>query len=387
MGIPAIQQYSIAKYIIGQKLRGNKKYPLVLMLEPLFQCNLACAGCGKIEYPKDILQQRLSVDKALQAVDECGAPVVSIPGGEPLIHKDMPEIVRGILARKKFIYLCTNAVLMLKKMDDYEPSPYFTWSVHLDGLQEEHDKSVCQDGIFTKATEAIKVALQRGFRVTVNCTLFDGEVPERVAQFFDYCTELGVEGITVSPGYSYEFAPNQDVFLPRNKSKQLFRDIFREGKQRASKWALNHSSLYLDFLAGNQSYQCTPWSNVTYNIFGWQKPCYLLVDEGYADSYQALLEETEWDNYGTGRNPKCDNCMAHCGYEGSAVNDAFRHPLKALWTSLRGPKLEGDFAPELPIIYKQQRSEQAIPVHVDTPFAAQNEAAPVAAAEESRKRA
>jgi hopanoid biosynthesis associated radical SAM protein HpnH len=346
------------------------------MLEPLFQCNLACAGCGKIEYPKEILQQRLDVDKALAAVDECDAPVVSIPGGEPLIHKGMPEIVRGIIARRKFVYLCTNAILMRKKMDEYEPSPYFTWSVHLDGLREEHDRSVCQEGIFDKATEAIAEALERGFRVTVNCTLFDGEVPQRVAEFFDYCMELGVEGITVSPGYSYEFAPQQDVFLPRSKSKQLFRDIFRHGRSRTGrrKWALNHSSLYLDFLAGNQTYQCTPWSNVTYNIFGWQKPCYLLVDEGHVDSYRELIETTDWDQYGTGRNPKCDNCMAHCGYEGTAVNDAFRRPWKALWTALRGPKLDGDFAPELPVTYKQQRSEQAIPVHVDTPLAARNEA-------------
>ncbi len=377
MGIPAIQQFRIAKYIITQKIKRNKKYPLVLMLEPLFQCNLACAGCGKIEYPKDILQKRISVEAALNAVDECDAPVVSIPGGEPLIHKEMPEIVRGIIARKRFVYLCTNAILLAKKIDDYEPTPYFTWSIHLDGLQEEHDKSVCQDGVFDKATKAIKLAIDKGFRVSINCTLFDGEVPSKVAEFFDYCVELGVEGITVSPGYSYEFAPNQDVFLPRNKSKELFRDIFREGKKReqqgGKKWPLNHSGLYLDFLAGNQSYQCTPWSNVTYNIFGWQKPCYLLVDEGYASSYKELIEDTEWDNYGTGRNPKCDNCMAHCGYEGTAVEDTFAHPIKALMTSIRGPKLDGPFAPELPITYKQTRSDKAIPVVVNSDQPAGNQ--------------
>ncbi len=378
MGIPAIQQFRIAKYIITQKLKRNKKYPLVLMLEPLFQCNLACAGCGKIEYPKDILQKRISVEDALNAVDECDAPVVSIPGGEPLIHKEMPEIVAGIVARKKFVYLCTNAILLAKKMHEYKPTPYFTWSVHLDGLQEEHDRSVCKEGIFEKATTAIKMAIDKGFRVSVNCTLFDGEVPHRVAEFFDYCVELGVEGITVSPGYSYEFAPNQDVFLPRNKSKELFREIFREGKKRteqgAAKWPLNHSGLYLDFLAGNQSYQCTPWSNVTYNIFGWQKPCYLLVDEGYAASYKELIEETEWENYGTGRNPKCDNCMAHCGYEGTAVEDTFAHPIKAMMASIKGPRLEGPFAPELPITYKQTRSDKAIPVHVTSDQPAGNEA-------------
>lgn len=373
MGIPAIQQFRIAKYIITQKLKRNKKYPLVLMLEPLFQCNLACAGCGKIEYPKDILQKRISVEDALNAVDECGAPVVSIPGGEPLIHKEMPQIVEGIISRKKFVYLCTNAILMEKKIDDYKPTPYFTWSVHLDGLQEEHDKSVCKEGIFEKATSAIKLAIDKGFRVSVNCTLFDGEIPERVAEFFDYCVELGVEGITVSPGYSYEFAPNQDVFLPRNKSKELFRDIFREGHKREHKWPLNHSSLYLDFLAGNQTYQCTPWSNVTYNIFGWQKPCYLLVDEGYASSYRELIEDTDWENYGTGRNPKCDNCMAHCGYEGTAVEDTFAHPIKAMLAGIRGPRVDGPFAPDQPVTYKQTRSGKAIPVTVSTDQQAGNE--------------
>jgi len=351
MAVPLIQQYRVASYIMGKKLAREEKYPLVLMLEPLFQCNLACAGCGKIDHPKDILKQRMSVEDALNAVDECGAPMVSIPGGEPLIHKDMAEIIKGIVARKKFVYLCTNALLMKKKMDDYDPSPYFTWSVHLDGLKARHDESVCQGGVFEKAVEAIEMARDRGFRVTINCTLFDGEVPEEVADFFDYVTDLGVEGITVSPGYSYEHAPRQDVFLGRSKSKNLFREIFRAGKERGSDWKLNHSSLFLDFLAGNETYQCTPWSNVTYNIFGWQKPCYLLVDEGYEKTYKGLIENTEWDKYGVGKNPKCDNCMAHCGYEGTAVNDTFNHPLKALKSMLKGPRLSGDFSEELPILY------------------------------------
>ncbi len=356
MGIPLIQQYRVARYILGKKFGGEKRYPLVLMLEPLFQCNLACAGCGKIDYPKEILQRRMSVEDALQAVDECGAPMVSIPGGEPLIHKELPEIVRGIIARKKFVYLCTNAILLTKKIDDYAPSPYFTWSIHLDGLQAEHDRSVCQEGVFDKAIEAIELALGKGFRVTVNCTLFDGEDPERIAEFFDYCRELGVEGITVSPGYSYQHAPRQDVFLGRTRSKNLFREIFRRGKGR--RWPFNHSSLYLDFIAGNQTYQCTPWSNPTYNVFGWQKPCYLLVDEGYAPSFKALMDETLWDNYGSGRNPQCDNCMAHCGYEGTAVADTFAHPLKALGVWWRGPRVDGPLAPELPIVYRQAKPDQ-----------------------------
>jgi len=364
MAVPLIQQYRVARYIMGKKLSREEKYPLVLMLEPLFQCNLACAGCGKIDQPKDVLKQRMSVEDALNAVDECGAPMVSIPGGEPLIHKEMPQIIQGIVARKKFVYLCTNAVLMKKKMDEYEPSPYFTWSVHLDGLKERHDESVCQEGVFEKAVEAIEMARDRGFRVTINCTLFDGEVPEEVADFFDYVTDLGVEGITVSPGYSYEHAPRQDVFLGRSTSKNLFRDIFRKGRERGADWKLNHSSLFLDFLAGNETYQCTPWSNVTYNVFGWQKPCYLLVDEGYEKTFKGLIENTEWEKYGVGRNPKCDNCMAHCGYEGTAVNDTFAHPLKALKVMLKGPRLNGDFAEELPILYgdRAQATATRIPI-------------------------
>ena len=364
MGIPLIQQYRVGKYLAQQKLKGNKRYPLVLMLEPLFQCNLACAGCGKIDYPKEILQRRMSKEQALAAVDECGAPVVSIPGGEPLIHKEMPEIVEGIIARKKFVYLCTNAVLMPKKIDEYKPSPYFTWSIHLDGLRPEHDHSVCQDGVFDKATKAIEMALERGFRVNVNCTLFEDAVSDRVADFFDYCMELGIEGITASPGYSYEYAPRQDVFLGRTQSKNLFRDIFREGRERGSKWRFNHSSLYLDFVTGNQSYQCSPWSNPTYNIFGWQKPCYLMVDEGYASSFKELIEETDWEKYGTGRNPKCDNCMAHCGYEGTAVDDMFTSPFKALRVWMRGPKLDGPFAPDLPVVY-DRKDHEAIPLQVE----------------------
>ena len=349
MAIPFIQKYRIARYIFGRKLRGVKRYPVVLMLEPLFRCNLACAGCGKIDYPEEILNRQLSLEACLAAVDECDAPVVSIPGGEPLIHKEMPQVVAGIIARKKFVYLCTNALLLEKHLHKFTPSPYLTFSVHLDGNRERHDASVCREGVFDKAVQAIKSALAQGFRVTANCTLFQSERPEEVAEFIDYCMELGVEGVTISPGYSYQHAPQQEVFLRRSASKRLFREIFRLGKGR--KWRFNHSSLFLDFLAGNQSYQCTPWGNPTRNIFGWQKPCYLLVDEGYASSFKELMEETDWDSYGTGRNPKCADCMVHCGYEPTAINDTFAHPLKALHVNLRGPRLDGPLAPELPNIY------------------------------------
>jgi hopanoid biosynthesis associated radical SAM protein HpnH len=342
--------YRVGRYVAARKLRGQRRYPLVLMLEPLFQCNLACAGCGKIDYPKEILQRRMSVADALHAVDECGAPVVSIAGGEPLIHREMPQIVAGIVARKRFVYLCTNAILMSRHLDEYTPSPYLTFSVHLDGARRRHDESVCQEGVFDKAVDAIRLARAKGFRVTINCTLFSSADPDEVAGFFDAAMQLGIEGITVSPGFSYEHAPRQDVFLARTNSKQLFREIFkrREGRTSHRRWSFNHSALFLDFLAGNQSYQCTPWSNPTYNIFGWQRPCYLLSDEGRATTYRSLIEDTEWDRYGVGRNPRCNNCMAHCGFEGTAVNDAFAHPLKALRVSVRGPRVRGPMAPDVP---------------------------------------
>ena len=322
MGVPLIQAYRVGRYIAGRKLRGVKRYPLVLMLETLFQCNLACAGCGKIDQPKEILKERMSLEDALRAVDECGAPMVSLPGGEPLIHKDMPQIVAGIVARRKFVYLCTNAILLAKHIDDYRPSPYLTLSIHLDGDRERHDESVCQEGVFDKAVAAIRMARERGFRVTANCTLFTGEDPERVARFFDEAMALGIEGITVSPGYSYERAPDQEHFLNRKKTKELFRDVFKLGKGK--NWNLTHSSMFLDFLAGNQEFHCTPWGMPTRNVFGWQKPCYLL-GEGYTKTYKELIETTDWSKYGQASgNPKCTDCMVHCGYEPTAAEDAMR---------------------------------------------------------------
>jgi hopanoid biosynthesis associated radical SAM protein HpnH len=329
------------------------------MLEPLFRCNLACAGCGKIDYPDEILNRRLSIEECLAAVDECGAPIVSIPGGEPLIHKEIVQIVERIIRRKKFVYLCTNALLLKKRLHEFTPSPYLTLSVHLDGNRGHHDASVCEPGVFDRAVAAIKLALERGFRVTVNCTLFQGESPERVADFFDFVTDLGVEGINVSPGFSYERAPRRDVFLQRDATRNLYRRILALGRGR--RWKFNHSSLYLDYLAGNQSYQCTPWGNPTRNVFGWQKPCYLLVDEGYAPSFQALMEETNWERYGFGRNPKCAQCMAHCGYEPTAVNDALAHPLKALKVSVLGPRTSGVMAADEPVPGRRGEKSQATP--------------------------
>ena len=349
MPVPISQAWTVATYVLKQKLNGRKRYPFVLMLEPLFRCNLACAGCGKIQYPPHILKKELTPEECFKAVDECGTPMVSIPGGEPLMHSQIDKIVEGLVARRRYIYLCTNALLLKKRLNDFTPSPYLTFSVHLDGLRERHDASVCQEGVFDKAVEAIKLALERGFRVTANCTVFQGESAEEIAAFMDYCMELGVEGVTISPGYSYQHAPQQEIFLRRSASKQLFREVFKHGKGR--RWRFNQSSMFLDFLAGNQSYQCTPWGNPTRNVFGWQKPCYLLVDEGYASSFKELMETTQWEKYGTGRNPKCADCMVHCGYEPTAINDTFARPLKALSVFLRGPNTDGPFAPELPVVY------------------------------------
>ena len=347
MAVPLIQQIRVGAYIMKQRLAGNPRYPLVLMLEPLFRCNLACPGCGKIDYENDVLNKRLSVEECLGAVDECGAPVVSIPGGEPLIHKEIREVVEGIIARKKFVYLCTNALLLEKKLDQFSPTPYLTFSVHLDGLKHHHDRAVDQEGTFDKAVSAIREARRRGFRVNVNCTLFDQMTADEAAEFFDFCmNDLGVEGITISPGYAYERAPDQEHFLSRRKTKEFFREIL--GRPGAKRWKFSQSTLFMDFLAGNQSYHCTPWGNPTRNIFGWQRPCYLL-SEGYAPTFKALMEETAWETYGTGNYEKCANCMVHCGYEATAVADTVAHPLKALKVFLKGVRTDGEMAPEIPL--------------------------------------
>jgi hopanoid biosynthesis associated radical SAM protein HpnH len=346
VSIPLRQVATIGGYILRQHLSGRKRYPLVLMMEPLFRCNLACAGCGKIDYPDEILNKRISVEDALHAVDECGAPVVVIAGGEPLIHKELPQIVQGIIAKRKFAIVCTNALLLEKKLKDYEPNPYFTWSIHLDGDEKMHDKSVCRKGVYDKAVSAIKAAKERGFRVTLNSTFFNDAKGEDIANFFDTVTELGVDGITVSPGYAYERAPDQKHFLNRKATKELFRDVFRRGKAGKKKWQFQQSGLFLDFLAGNQNYGCTPWGNPTRTVFGWQKPCYLL-GEGYAKTFKELMEETDWDKYGVGNYEKCADCMVHSGFEASAVMDTVRRPWQALKVAVAGVRTEGAMAPDI----------------------------------------
>jgi hopanoid biosynthesis associated radical SAM protein HpnH len=362
LGIPFSHALRVGTYVLKQHLSRRKRYPLVLMLEPLFRCNLACAGCGKIDYPDDILNQRLSVAECMKATDECGAPVISIAGGEPLLHREMPEIVQGFLARRKIVILCTNALLLAKKIDQYTPHPDFNWSIHLDGDKEMHDASVCQKGVYDKAVEAIKLAKAKGFRVSINCTLFNTAEPHRVAAFFDEMKRLGLDGITVSPGYAYERAPDQEHFLNREKTKQLFRGILSRGRGGKS-WAFSQSAMFLNFLAGNQSYHCTPWGNPTRTVFGWQKPCYLL-GEGYVETFKELMEGTDWDRYGVGNYEKCANCMVHCGFEASAVIDSFKHPLKALGVTMGGVRTDGPMAADIPLD-KQRPAEFVFSAHVE----------------------
>lgn len=324
MAVSLKQALVVGSYIIGQRLKGRKRFPLVLMLEPLFRCNLACQGCGKIQHPAEILKQNLSPADCFKAVEECGVPVVSIPGGEPLLHPQIDEIVAGLVARKKFVYLCTNAILLEKSLDKFQPSPYLTFSVHLDGLREDHDRAVDRDGIFDKAIAAIKAAKAKGFRVTTNTTIFEGAKPETVQEFFDFVQGLGIDGMMISPGYSYAWAPDQDHFLKREQTRALFREILMPWKTGKKQWNFNHNPLFLDFLMGDKDYECTPWGSPSYSVLGWQKPCYLL-NEGYYQSFQELLDKTDWEKYGhKSGNPQCADCMVHCGYEPTAAVDALK---------------------------------------------------------------
>ena len=355
MTLPLAQVLRIGAHAVRNQIKGGR-YPLVLMLEPLLRCNLACKGCGKIDYPDAILNRRLSYDECMAAIEECGAPAVSIAGGEPLLHRDMPQIVKGFIARKKFVILCTNALLLKKKISDYTPSPYFTWSVHLDGDRQMHDASVCQGGVYETAMEAIKLALSKGFRTQINCTVFDGADPARLAIFLDEMAALGVE-TTISPGYAYERAPDQQHFLNRERTKTLFRDLFRLGKGGKA-WKFTNSPLFLDFLAGNRSYECTPWSMPLRTVFGWQKPCYL-VGEGYVASFRELMDDTDWDDYGVGKYEKCADCMVHCGFEGTAAAESIKRPVEFLRVALGGVRTEGPMAPDIDL----SKQRPAVEVH------------------------
>ncbi|HVM74383.1 MAG TPA: adenosyl-hopene transferase HpnH [Candidatus Saccharimonadales bacterium] len=359
MPVPVSQMWTVASYVLKQKMKGRKQYPLVLMLEPLYRCNLACAGCGKIQYPAHVLKQELSPEECFKAVDECGAPMVSIPGGEPLMHSQIEKIVEGLVARKKYIYLCTNALLLKEKIHLFTPSKYLTFSVHMDGQKEHHDFSVCREGGYELAVEGIKEAVKRGFRVTTNTTLFDGADPKSVRGFFDEMMDLGVEGMMLSPGYSYEKAPDQKHFLGRARTRRLFRAMLSNRKKN---WQFNQSPLFLEFLMGKRDFKCTPWGMPTYSIFGWQKPCYLLQD-GYADTFAELMAETDWPKYGTESNPKCANCMVHSGYEATAVDYTFSG-LKGILETAKAT-LFGNYEDEEAL---QIMNEPAKPVHSFNPL-------------------
>jgi hopanoid biosynthesis associated radical SAM protein HpnH len=324
MAIQLQQALAVGKYLVTQRLKGKKRFPLVLMLEPLFRCNLACSGCGKIQHPVDILKRHLTPEECFAAVEECGAPVVSIPGGEPLLHPQIDEIVRGLVARRKFVYLCTNGLLLEKSLEKFLPSPYLTFSVHLDGLREWHDRCVDRKGVFDIAVSAIRSAKAKGFRVTTNTTIFQGVDPQDMQAFFDFLTDLGIDGMMVSPGYSYEWAPDQEHFLVREQTRALFREILAPFTAGQKTWNFNHNPLFLDFLIGEKDYDCTPWGSPSYSVLGWQKPCYLL-NEGHYATFQELLENTDWERYGQASgNPKCADCMVHCGYEPTAAIDALQ---------------------------------------------------------------
>jgi hopanoid biosynthesis associated radical SAM protein HpnH len=334
MPVPQRQRLTIAAYLMRQRLARRERFPLLVELEPLYQCNLACAGCGKIQHPDHVLRRRMPVAQAIDAIEECGAPMVSIAGGEPLIHPEIDEIVAELVRRRRYVYLCTNALLMERKLDLFEPSPRFAWAVHLDGLRERHDQSVCREGVFEVAVAAIEAAKERGFRVTTNTTFFTHDSPQTVRQVLDFINdELEVDEMMISPAYAYERAPDQDHFLGVRETHELFSAAFAGGRRR--RWRLNHTPLFLDFLEGKVDFQCTAWGIPSYSIFGWQRPCYLMAD-GYAETYRELVETTDWDAYGRGRDPRCDNCMAHCGYEPTAVlatTKSLRQSLRALVSS------------------------------------------------------
>ncbi|REJ96316.1 MAG: adenosyl-hopene transferase HpnH [Planctomycetota bacterium] len=362
MGVPVSQMWTVARYVVTQKLKRRRRYPLVLMLEPLFRCNLACAGCGKIQYPAEILRKNLSPEECFRAVEECGAPIVSIPGGEPLLHPEIDQIVAGLVERRKYVYLCTNAILLEKNLHRFTPSKYLSFSVHVDGPREEHDEAVCREGVYDVAVDAIRAAVKQGFRVTTNTTLFNTADPDAMREMFDAMTELGVEGMMLSPGYQYEKAPDQDHFLHRNETATLFRRMLRGAKRQ---WVFNQSPLFLEFLRGNWDLECTPWGNPTYNVFGSQKPCYLLQD-GHAETYRELMDATEWDRYGRASgNPRCRDCMVHSGYEATAVDRTFGS-LKGLLAAARVTLFGG--LPERPLPAADEPSERPDPAAPQGPL-------------------
>jgi hopanoid biosynthesis associated radical SAM protein HpnH len=335
VAIPLRQSARIGWYLFQQKRRGRDKFPLIVELEPLFACNLKCNGCGKIQQPHDVLARRMPVEQAVGAIEECGAPMVSIAGGEPLMHPQIDVLVNELVKRRKYVYLCTNAVLLRKWWDrfDFTPSRYFSFAVHIDGLRERHDESVAQEGVFDEAVAAIRFLKDKGFRVTTNSTFFNTDTPQTVIDVLDFLNdEVQVDDMMISPAYAYEKAPDQEHFLGVQETRELFRKAFANGNRK--RWRLNHSPLFLDFLEGKVDFGCTAWGIPSYSLLGWQRPCYLMAD-GYVQTYRELIETTDWDAYGRGKDARCNNCMAHCGYEPTAVL-ATMSSLKESLRAMRG---------------------------------------------------
>ena len=313
----------LAVYLLKKRLTGRKRFPLVTMLEPLEMCNLACVGCGRIREYQPVIDRMMPVDVALNAVKESGAPIVSIAGGEPTIHPKIDEIINRLIEDKYFVYCCTNGLLLDKMLTKIPPSKYLCWVVHMDGMEEMHDESVARKGVFKKAVQVMELALSQGYRVCTNTTIFKNSDVEDLWEMFRLVKDIGVEGSMISPGYDFEDAPIQDMFLNRQESRNIFKKLLDPTKTQGMKFYNN--PLYLNFLQGKREYQCTAWSNPTYTVLGWRKPCYPLADEHVQD-VDELYEADLWQKYGVGNDPRCANCMMHCGFESATIFKAISTP-------------------------------------------------------------
>ncbi len=322
-GQPLGLSLKVSWYLMKMRLTRREKFPLTMILEPLEKCNLACIGCGRIHEYEPVIDKLMTVEEAMRAVDDCDAPVVSIAGGEPTMHPQIGEIVAGIIERGKYVYLCTNALLFKKAFKVIPPSPKFSFVVHLDGLRETHDIAVDRKGVYDVAIKMIKEAKERGYRVCTNTTLYSGNQPVEYHELFAMLNDLGVEGMMVSPGFEYKEVADQPIFMQRQEAQNFFRRIF-EGTKKGTRFYNN--PLYRDFLQGKRDYECSQWSTPTYTVMGWRKPCYLLSTEGHAETFIELMDTTPWDKYGYGKDSRCDTCMMHCGYEGSAIMEAMSKP-------------------------------------------------------------
>jgi hopanoid biosynthesis associated radical SAM protein HpnH len=313
----------LAGYILKNRLRGRKRFPLVTMLEPLEMCNLACIGCGRIHEYKPVIDRMMPVDEALAAVKQSGAPIISIAGGEPTIHPKIDEIINRLVAQKYFVYCCTNGLLLDRMVKKISPSKYLCWVIHMDGMEAKHDESVARKGVFSKAVQGMEMLLERGYRVCTNTTVFRTSDVADLQEMFRFVAELGVEGSMISPGYDFKDAPDQDLFLTRRESRAVFQHLLDPATAKGMR--LYNNPLYLNFLKGDREYQCTAWSNPTYTVLGWRKPCYPLADEHVRDVNE-LYEESLWDHYGVGKDPRCANCMMHCGFESATIFQAVSTP-------------------------------------------------------------